>query len=129
TRPTHAAGRKYRERKTWPHEAERPTPHRTPVLAQSVRIPEVSGEDGMARQVRASRQTGSAVKVFRDESSADCGDCAVRPVWNEALMNKPAPKEPSMDEILSSIRQIIADDDASTAPPAAPLPAPAAQPA
>ena len=26
-------------------------------------------------------------------------------------MNKPAPKEPSMDEILSSIRQIIADDD------------------
>jgi cell pole-organizing protein PopZ len=30
-------------------------------------------------------------------------------------MNKPAPKEPSMDEILSSIRQIIADDDA-TAP-------------
>ncbi len=34
-------------------------------------------------------------------------------------MNKPAPKEPSMDEILSSIRQIIADDDAaSTAKPA-----------
>jgi cell pole-organizing protein PopZ len=33
-------------------------------------------------------------------------------------MNKPAPKEPSMDEILSSIRQIIADDDAAatTAP-------------
>ena len=30
-------------------------------------------------------------------------------------MNKPAPKEPSMDEILSSIRQIIADDDASAA--------------
>ena len=29
-------------------------------------------------------------------------------------MNKPAPKEPSMDEILSSIRQIIADDDAGT---------------
>ena len=28
-------------------------------------------------------------------------------------MNKPAPKEPSMDEILSSIRQIIADDDAA----------------
>ncbi len=27
-------------------------------------------------------------------------------------MNKPAVKEPSMDEILSSIRQIIADDDA-----------------
>jgi len=32
-------------------------------------------------------------------------------------MNKPATKEPSMDEILSSIRQIIADDDASTTPP------------
>ena len=31
-------------------------------------------------------------------------------------MNKPATKEPSMDEILSSIRQIIADDDASGAP-------------
>ena len=31
-------------------------------------------------------------------------------------MNKPAPKEPSMDEILSSIRQIIADDDAAEAP-------------
>jgi uncharacterized protein len=30
-------------------------------------------------------------------------------------MNKPAAKEPSMDEILSSIRQIIADDDAATA--------------
>lgn len=28
-------------------------------------------------------------------------------------MNKPAAKEPSMDEILSSIRQIIADDDTS----------------
>jgi cell pole-organizing protein PopZ len=42
-------------------------------------------------------------------------------------MNKPAPKEPSMDEILSSIRQIIADDDASAvrkpaAPPMAPPP-------
>ncbi len=37
-------------------------------------------------------------------------------------MSKPAPKEPSMDEILSSIRQIIADDDAGavTRPPAAP---------
>jgi len=34
----------------------------------------------------------------------------------EAMMNKPAPKEPSMDEILSSIRQIIADDDAAAAP-------------
>ncbi|KKB79790.1 hypothetical protein VW35_04615 [Devosia soli] len=31
-------------------------------------------------------------------------------------MNKPAAKEPSMDEILSSIRQIIADDDESSAP-------------
>lgn len=42
-------------------------------------------------------------------------------------MNKPAPKEPSMDEILSSIRQIIADDDAGAAPkkPAIPGPAPA----
>jgi cell pole-organizing protein PopZ len=43
-------------------------------------------------------------------------------------MNKPAPKEPSMDEILSSIRQIIADDDASAvrkpaAPPVSPAPA------
>ena len=41
-------------------------------------------------------------------------------------MNKPAPKEPSMDEILSSIRQIIADDDAgavrkpAVSPPAPP---------
>lgn len=42
-------------------------------------------------------------------------------------MNKPAPKEPSMDEILSSIRQIIADDDAGAAPrkPAQPAPPPA----
>lgn len=44
-------------------------------------------------------------------------------------MNKPAPQEPSMDEILSSIRQIIADDDGSNAarraaPPAAPPVAP-----
>lgn len=31
-------------------------------------------------------------------------------------MNKPAAKEPSMDEILSSIRQIISDDDAAAAP-------------
>jgi uncharacterized protein len=45
-------------------------------------------------------------------------------------MNKPAPKEPSMDEILSSIRQIIADDDAAAVPakPAAPTPAAAAMP-
>ena len=43
-------------------------------------------------------------------------------------MNKPASKEPSMDEILSSIRQIIADDDAAVAPrtPAAPVASPAA---
>lgn len=34
-------------------------------------------------------------------------------------MNKPAAKEPSMDEILSSIRQIIADDDGDGAPDAA----------
>jgi len=38
-------------------------------------------------------------------------------------MNKPAAKEPSMDEILSSIRQIIADDDAGVAPAAAAAPA------
>ncbi|HEX4298561.1 MAG TPA: DUF2497 domain-containing protein [Devosia sp.] len=49
-------------------------------------------------------------------------------------MNKPATKEPSMDEILSSIRQIIADDDAAAAPqpeprpPAAPV-VPAPRPA
>lgn len=40
-------------------------------------------------------------------------------------MNKPAPKEPSMDEILSSIRQIIADDDAGARKPAPPPVAPA----
>ena len=40
-------------------------------------------------------------------------------------MNKPAPKEPSMDEILSSIRQIIADDDAAVTPPQAAAPKPA----
>ncbi len=43
-------------------------------------------------------------------------------------MNKPATKEPSMDEILSSIRQIIADDDASVAPQPAARPAMAAAP-
>lgn len=42
-------------------------------------------------------------------------------------MNKPAPKEPSMDEILSSIRQIIADDDAGAAPRPKPAAAPQAQ--
>lgn len=36
-------------------------------------------------------------------------------------MNKPAPKEPSMDEILSSIRQIIADDDAGAVAPKRPI--------
>lgn len=44
-------------------------------------------------------------------------------------MNKPAPQEPSMDEILSSIRQIIADDDAGSRrvpPPPAPANSPAA---
>ena len=41
-------------------------------------------------------------------------------------MNKPAPKEPSMDEILSSIRQIIADDDAAAAPRKPPVPTTAA---
>ncbi|VAW15466.1 hypothetical protein MNBD_ALPHA12-1002, partial [hydrothermal vent metagenome] len=40
-------------------------------------------------------------------------------------MNNPAAKEPSMDEILSSIRQIIADEDA----PAKPAPAQQAVPA
>ena len=44
-------------------------------------------------------------------------------------MNKPAPKEPSMDEILSSIRQIIADDDASVAPAPAPIKPAAVAPA
>jgi uncharacterized protein len=44
-------------------------------------------------------------------------------------MNKPAPKEPSMDEILSSIRQIIADDDAGSrkvTPAETAMPAPVA---
>jgi cell pole-organizing protein PopZ len=48
-------------------------------------------------------------------------------------MSNPAPKEPSMEEILSSIRQIIADDDeggrrsaAPTGPQAVPPPAAAA---
>lgn len=44
-------------------------------------------------------------------------------------MNKPAPKEPSMDEILSSIRQIIADDDAGAAVKKAPTLMPAPTPA
>jgi cell pole-organizing protein PopZ len=34
-----------------------------------------------------------------------------------AMMNKPASKEPSMDEILSSIRQIIADDSGPAVQP------------
>src|SRR5690554_2136244 len=45
-------------------------------------------------------------------------------------MNQPAAKEPTMDEILSSIRQIIADDDEAAnrrAPePARPTPSPVA---
>jgi cell pole-organizing protein PopZ len=40
-------------------------------------------------------------------------------------MNKPATKEPSMDEILSSIRQIIADDDAAASVTSVPPPPPA----
>jgi uncharacterized protein len=46
-------------------------------------------------------------------------------------MTQPAKsQEPSMEEILASIRRIIADDDASkTAPPQAAAPAPAARPA
>lgn len=44
-------------------------------------------------------------------------------------MNKPAPKEPSMDEILSSIRQIIADDDAGAAAKKAPTLMPSPTPA
>jgi uncharacterized protein len=43
-------------------------------------------------------------------------------------MNKPAPKEPSMDEILSSIRQIIADDDAGAVAPKRPVVAAAIAP-
>ncbi len=41
-------------------------------------------------------------------------------------MNKPATKDPSMDEILSSIRQIIADDDVPEGEAAAQQEAPAA---
>ncbi|HWS10986.1 MAG TPA: DUF2497 domain-containing protein [Xanthobacteraceae bacterium] len=46
-------------------------------------------------------------------------------------MTQPAKsQEPSMEEILASIRRIIADDDANkTAPPQAAAPAPAARPA
>jgi len=43
-------------------------------------------------------------------------------------MNKPAAKEPSMDEILSSIRQIIADDDAAMPGRRQPAPVAPAQP-
>jgi cell pole-organizing protein PopZ len=44
-------------------------------------------------------------------------------------MSQPAKaQEPSMEEILASIRRIIADDDASKAKPAAPAPKPAAPP-
>src|SRR5712672_657650 len=38
-------------------------------------------------------------------------------------------QEPSMEEILASIRRIIADDDATKTPPKAPEPAKAAPPA
>lgn len=44
-------------------------------------------------------------------------------------MTQPAKaQEPSMEEILASIRRIIADDDAAKAPPPAPEPPPAAVP-
>lgn len=43
-------------------------------------------------------------------------------------MNKPAAKEPSMDEILSSIRQIIADEDDGAVTPVPPQAVAAAEP-
>ncbi len=52
---------------------------------------------------------------FAERSAGDRGVPAglgrIAACISEAGMNKPAAKEPSMDEILSSIRQIIADDD------------------
>jgi hypothetical protein len=54
--------------------------------------------------------------VFVDESGVPKPTGRRFGIDFEAVMNKPAPKEPSMDEILSSIRQIIADDDAAAAP-------------
>jgi cell pole-organizing protein PopZ len=56
------------------------------------------------------------ITVFVDESGVPKPIGPRFGVDLEAVMNKPAPKEPSMDEILSSIRQIIADDDAGAAP-------------
>src|SRR5690606_25140773 len=40
---------------------------------------------------------------------------SLRAFESGADMNQPASKEPTMDEILSSIRQIIADDDEAAA--------------
>jgi uncharacterized protein len=67
------------------------------------------------------------VKVFGNESGAPLDFAPPSGIEFEASMNKPAPKEPSMDEILSSIRQIIADDDAAVAPRKPTIP-PAAPP-
>src|SRR5690554_3156024 len=58
---------------------------------------------------------------------------SLRAFESGADMNQPASKEPTMDEILSSIRQIIADDDEAAAQKmpvakAGPKPVAAAQP-
>ena len=45
------------------------------------------------------------------------------------MPEKPSEQEPSIEEILASIRQIIADDDEEPAKAAAPEPAPAPKPA
>ncbi len=45
------------------------------------------------------------------------------------MPEKPSEQEPSIEEILASIRQIIADDDEEPAQEAAPEPAPVAEPA
>ncbi len=45
------------------------------------------------------------------------------------MPEKPSEQEPSIEEILASIRQIIADDDEEPAKEAAPEPAPAPKPA
>lgn len=45
------------------------------------------------------------------------------------MPEKPSEQEPSIEEILASIRQIIADDDEEPAKAAAPAPAPAPKPA
>src|SRR5262249_7006080 len=61
------------------------------------------------------------IRRGRRVEAAFCGDC------EDSAMSQPAKaQEPSMEEILASIRRIIADDD--TAKPAA-KPAPAAAPA